>query len=190
MAENIYDNFIEKDDENIIKTVKFLIRFYSKNLELIKLKKFFRWRLNSISEDNNRSNNSYVTNNQKDKKRMNDSLERSNNNNNNNINNNNNYNNNNNKYGFKDKEKPPKINSNKKIKEYNNANNNVNNNNTPNNNNVHMDYKYKTLEENDEKMNIHNRLYMDSYKKQENKMLNDEIKRLSELDKCTFKPKV
>ena len=38
--------------------------------------------------------------------------------------------------------------------------------------------------------NIFNRLYADAHRKQESKLLNYEIKKLSELEKCTFKPKI
>lgn len=182
MAENIYDNFIEKDDANIIKTVKFLIRLYSKNLELVKLKKFFKWRINSLIPVEESEPKNIIKSNKDNKKKMEHS-DRS--------------------YEYKEykqldkevkksleKEKPLKSSS-KKLREnpdyyYNSYNSN---NNKKAKEYINMDYKHKS-EEPEEKMNIFNKLYIDSYKKQENKMLNDEIKRMSELEKCTFKPKV
>ncbi len=57
----------------------------------------------------------------------------------------------------------------KNVKEMVNNNNNVNKSETP---------------------DIFNKLYVDSYRKQNKILLNEEIKKLSELGSCTFKPTI
>lgn len=37
---------------------------------------------------------------------------------------------------------------------------------------------------------IFNKLYMDSFKKQDERLLKDELKKISELEECTFRPKI
>lgn len=51
ISQNLYNGYIEYDDSNIIKAVKYFVRIYS-IFEEIKLKKFFcRWRINILYKD-------------------------------------------------------------------------------------------------------------------------------------------
>ena len=57
IATNIYNSFVEKDDENIINAIKVLIRTYSYYEEMNMRKQLFKWRINSM---NNKKINNYV----------------------------------------------------------------------------------------------------------------------------------
>ena len=46
ISKNIFDSFVERDDENIIETVKLLIKIYSYYQDIIIRKKFYQWRIN------------------------------------------------------------------------------------------------------------------------------------------------
>lgn len=47
IAKRIYERFIETDDENIIKTVNFVLKFYREKQQLTLLKSFWKWRAKS-----------------------------------------------------------------------------------------------------------------------------------------------
>ena len=57
IATNIYNSFVEKDDENIINAIKVLIRTYSYYEEMNMRKKLFKWKIYSM---NNKKINNYV----------------------------------------------------------------------------------------------------------------------------------
>ena len=76
ISKNIFNAFVDKDDENIIKAVKFLIKTYSFYLEMNLRKKLNQWRFNIIDDDNN---------NFKNKKRSNSKNKNEIKNNNNNV---------------------------------------------------------------------------------------------------------
>ncbi len=44
------------------------------------------------------------------------------------------------------------------------------------------------IQGNSDKLDVFNKLYINSYKKNDEKLLNNEVKRLSEMDECTFRP--
>lgn len=46
ISKNIFNSFVERDDENIIETVKLLIKIYSYYQDIIIRKKFYQWRIN------------------------------------------------------------------------------------------------------------------------------------------------
>ena len=48
IASNIFNSFVEEDDKNIIKAIKFFIRTYEYYQELNLRKKFFKWRKTSL----------------------------------------------------------------------------------------------------------------------------------------------
>ena len=45
ISKNIFHSFVERDDENIIETVKLLIKIYSYYQDIIIRKKFYQWRI-------------------------------------------------------------------------------------------------------------------------------------------------
>ncbi len=57
ISKNIFNSFVDKDDENIIKAVKFLIKTYSFYSEMNLRKKLNQWRFNIIDDDNNNFKN-------------------------------------------------------------------------------------------------------------------------------------
>ena len=57
ISKNILNSFVDKDDENIIKAVKFLIKTYSFYSEMNLRKKLNQWRFNIIDDDNNNFKN-------------------------------------------------------------------------------------------------------------------------------------
>ena len=69
ISKNIFNAFVDKDDENIIKAVKFLIKTYSFYLEMNLRKKLNQWRFNIIDDnnDNNKNNFKKKRNNSKNK---------------------------------------------------------------------------------------------------------------------------
>ena len=56
ISKNIFNSFVDKDDENIIKAVKFLIKTYSFYSEMNLRKKLNQWRFNIIDDDDNNNN--------------------------------------------------------------------------------------------------------------------------------------
>lgn len=52
ISKNIFNSFVERDDENIIQTVKLLIKIYSYYQEIIIRKKFYQWRININKQKN------------------------------------------------------------------------------------------------------------------------------------------
>jgi len=71
ISKNIFNTYVDKDDENIIKAVKFLIKTYSYYLDMLLRKKLNQWRFNVIDD---------VNSNIKNKKRSNSNSKKSNNN--------------------------------------------------------------------------------------------------------------
>jgi hypothetical protein len=67
----------------------------------------------------------------------------------------------------------------KKKRGNSNTNNNINS-------SANKDFRNKSTT----KSGIFEKLYNDAFKKQDEKLLNDEIKKLSELEECTFQPKI
>ena len=57
ISKNIFNSFVDKDDENIIKAVKFLIKTYSFYSEMNLRKKLNQWRFNIIDDGNNNFKN-------------------------------------------------------------------------------------------------------------------------------------
>ncbi len=117
ISHNLYENFIENDDMNLINSVKFLIRLYSKYEDLHMRKILLRWKLFSKS----------------------------------------------------------------KLKTVKTMKNSVNT-------SYYLDEEIKSKSSN--RTDIFDRLYRDATKKHEEKMLNDELKKLNELEECTFKPNI
>ena len=108
MSTNLFNAYVENDDENFIKSVKFFIRIYSYYQDINLKKKLFKWRINSIKlkmlKNNNNKNNTIVKSNSSSKimSNVSNNTFNSNMNYNNMINNNNNMymNNNNNNNNF------------------------------------------------------------------------------------------
>jgi hypothetical protein len=119
ISHNLYESFIENDDMNLINSVKFLIRLYSKYEDLFLKKIILRWKLFS---------------------------------------------------------KCNKLKTTKPIKKVYSNNNSL----------CFDDIKQKSSNRTD----IFDRLYRDATKKHEEKLLNDELKKLNELEECTFKPNI
>ena len=154
IANNIFNSFVEEDDKNLIKAIKFFIRTYEHYQELNLRKKFFRWRKTSLKL---KIINNLVTKELKSKKDKN-IYGTNNNNNNNNINNNINNNNNVNK-----------ING---LRYNDNDNEDINNNNMINNVvNNNMMYNYN---ENDEDLNF-NYMNYDNYEQEKNGYDNQDL---------------
>ena len=60
MSANLYNSYVEYDDENFIKSVKLFVRIYSYYQELKLRKLFSRWKINTIKlkmQSNNKMNN-------------------------------------------------------------------------------------------------------------------------------------
>ena len=99
MSTNLFNAYVENDDENFIKSVKFFVRIYSYYQDINLKKKLFKWRINALKlkmlKNNNNKNNTIVKSNSSSKI-MNNISNNSNINYNNGLNNNNYYNNNNN----------------------------------------------------------------------------------------------
>ena len=103
MSTNLFNAYVENDDENFIKSVKFFIRIYSYYQDINLKKKLFKWRINALKlkmlKNNNNKNNMIVKSNSSSKI-MNNLSNNNNINYNNGLNNNNYYNNNNNNYNY------------------------------------------------------------------------------------------
>jgi hypothetical protein len=120
ISHNLYDSYIENDDMNLINSVKFIIRLYSKYEDLNFKKYLLRWKLFS---------------------------------------------------------KCNKFKSNKGAKVYST------------NTSLYFDEESKQPKSSN-RTDIFDRLYRDATKKHEEKILNDELKKLNELEECTFKPNI
>ena len=95
MSTNLFNAYVENDDENFIKSVKFFVRIYSYYQDINLKKKLFKWRINAIKlkmlKSNNNKNNMIVKSNSSSKIMGNVSnISNFNMNNNNMMNNNNN----------------------------------------------------------------------------------------------------
>ena len=101
MSTNLFNAYVENDDENFIKIFKFFVRIYSYYKDINLKKKLFKWRINALKlkmlKNNNNKNNMIVKSNSSSKI-MNNISNNSNFNYNNGLNNNNYYNNNNYNY--------------------------------------------------------------------------------------------
>ena len=65
ISTNLFNAYVENDDENFIKSVKFFIRTYSYYQDLNLKKKLYRWRINVLKlkmKKNNQNNNNYNNN--------------------------------------------------------------------------------------------------------------------------------
>lgn len=64
MATNLFNAYVENDDENLIRSVKYFIRIYSYFQNIKLKKKLYQWRINSLykpsQSNNNNSNNNNV----------------------------------------------------------------------------------------------------------------------------------
>jgi hypothetical protein len=164
IAKNLYNSYIDNDDENILKSVKFFIRMYSKFQEIKMKKIFYKWRINILFDNDGEI-----------------------------------------KLGQKNIQ-------NKVQKNKSENKNKISGNNLPMSYETYKSRPQKeqliiqpptstsTLEEsnyiktmllnknNSINSDIFQKLYLDSYKKQDMKLLNDELKRMSELEPCTFQP--
>jgi hypothetical protein len=169
LSNTLYDNYIEYDDNKLISSVRFFIRIYSK-FEDMKIKRlFYKWRINT--------KRSACTNHA-------GSLQGNSN--------------------FKSKEetvvidntnlKSPRVTSSPLISTYRVNSQRMNNNISPSQYNNSIDQfisNDKILSsECTSGRGIFERLYSDSIRKQDEKLLNYELKRLSELETCTFQPNV
>jgi len=254
-AKKLYEAYVDYDDENLIRSVRFLIRIYSKFINAKLAKYFCNWRIKNNQIKNiteKQINNKYVNKekgtsellqNHMFNKRLNvydfdkdDYI----------INNHSNKNHRSNKSSKniesnnikaledkysslileepKSKRIPYDYSKNIKKNSINKSFNSTNSNNTPNYNYLHNSPANKNRIENidsksennsktklinkEEKrlqmklekqkndknsansVTIFDKLFLDSYKKNDEKLLNEEIKKLSELDECTFQPNV
>ena len=59
MSANLYNSYVEYDDENFIKSVKMIVRIYSYYQELKLRKVFARWKIKTIKLRMNNKNNNY-----------------------------------------------------------------------------------------------------------------------------------
>lgn len=153
ISNNLYNAYVEKDDNDIVNVIKFMIRIYTKFQE-IKLKKlFYRWRINSLYKNMNNKpiKNIQVKRIEKDYSTI----------------------------KITNSESVNKIKTNEiknenipmSIENYNKRKNKEN--------------KISVAKQNN---NVFSKLYMDAFIKQDEKILNDEIRRLAELGECTFQP--
>ena len=71
MSTNLFNAYVENDDENFIKSVKFFIRIYSYYQDINLKKKLFKWRINAIKlkmlKNNNNKNNTIIKSNSSSK---------------------------------------------------------------------------------------------------------------------------
>ena len=80
MSANLYNSYVEYDDENFIKSVKMFIRIYSYYQELKLRKVLAKWRIKSIKLRMNKDNylNNRITNNMNNINQKDKSLHRNN----------------------------------------------------------------------------------------------------------------
>jgi hypothetical protein len=178
ISNSLYNNYIEYDDNNLINSIKFFIRKYSK-YEDQKLKKlFYRWR---IATKKLRGNTIINLNSLPSHRMSNDSLVIDNN--------------------ITSFIKSPRVTS--PILPANHVNSPLLSYGSDYNSNrgnsidqfISSDkfindgviYQYNNYQKNSD---IFERLYNDAVQKQDEKILNYELKRLSELESCTFQPNV
>lgn len=60
IATNIYNSFVEKDDENIISAIKNIIRTYSYYEEMNLRKKLYQWKINSSKKSSYNHNSNFI----------------------------------------------------------------------------------------------------------------------------------
>ena len=60
IATNIYNSFVEKDDQNIINAIKNIIRTYSYYEEMNLRKKLYQWKINSSKKNNYNNNSNFI----------------------------------------------------------------------------------------------------------------------------------
>ena len=137
ISTNLFNAYVENDDENFIKSVKFFIRTYSYYQDLNLKKKLYRWRINVLKLKMKKNNQ----NNKISKSKSSSKINNYNNQNpfmNNNYNNNSyNYNNGNNNFYNNNFNNISRDNYNNN---YSNNSMNYYNNNYMNNNNYYNDY--------------------------------------------------
>jgi hypothetical protein len=137
ISTNLFNAYVENDDENFIKSVKFFIRTYSYYQDLNLKKKLYRWRINVLKLKMKKNNQ----NNKISKSKSSSQINNYNNQNpfmNNNYNNNSyNYNNGNNNFYNNNFNNISRDNYNNN---YSNNSMNYYNNNYMNNNNYYNDY--------------------------------------------------
>ena len=137
ISTNLFNAYVENDDENFIKSVKFFIRTYSYYQDLNLKKKLYRWRINVLKLKMKKNNQ----NNKISKSKSSSKINNYNNQNpfmNNNYNNNSyNYNNGNNNFYNNNFNNMSRDNYNNN---YSNNSMNYYNNNYMNNNNYYNDY--------------------------------------------------
>lgn len=137
ISTNLFNAYVENDDENFIKSVKFFIRTYSYYQDLNLKKKLYRWRINVLKLKMKKNNQ----NNKISKSKSSSKINNYNNQNpfmNNNYNNNSyNYNNGNNNFYNNNFNNMSRDNYNNN---YSNNSMNYYNNNYMNNNNNYNDY--------------------------------------------------
>jgi hypothetical protein len=165
ISERLYNGFIDSDDTNIVSSVKIFVRFYSK-FEDLKLKRlFYKWRINSLFKQSLSRNKVQPVTIVKSQEEVNH-IE---------------------KTRTKSKKILTDMREGKSTK--NNLSNSLSNlNSIKNTNNFNVQKYVDSNTYTNDNGDIFNRLYKDSFKKQDDKLLRDEIKRISELDECTFKP--
>lgn len=212
ISENLYNCYIDNDDENLIQAVKVFARVYSK-FEEIKIKKnFYRWRINILYDKSKAENrdilvkkenkiinqkNKYTKheNHEEEPKNYKDYKDFENTKLRNNLNNISDQNTRrysstiNESYNSPNNEGERYYSSKSKSRKNSLSNNNSNSNSNLNLNSQQKNYVYNTNNQ-AEPMNIFDKLYLNSYKKHDDKLLQAEIKKISEMEECTFKPKV
>jgi hypothetical protein len=239
-AKRIYDSYVDYDDNNLIRSIRFLKRIREKFSNFRLSKYFTNWRILSMinKKDNfdlnykNNNNNNDIDTYNKNSMENNRNLSKQNNNKNKNskeevneisnkrgkererniemeieIEKKTNYN----TIDIKENRKYNKT-FNSEISTFNNnrntiSNNNMekNTNNNSNNNNLFNDYNKidntNNLSKNHKNNNnvnnknncsasVFDKLYLESFKKKDVILLNEEIKKISEMDECTFIPNI
>lgn len=59
IATNLFNAYVENDDENLIRSIKYFIRIYSYFQTILLKKRFFKWRILSITKQKKKNNNSF-----------------------------------------------------------------------------------------------------------------------------------
>ena len=138
ISTNLFNAYVENDDENFIKSVKFFIRTYSYYQDLNLKKKLYRWRINVLKLKMKKNNQNNKISKSKSSSKINNYNNQNPFMNNNNYNNNSyNYNNGNNNFYNNNFNNMSRDNYNNN---YSNNSMNYYNNNYMNNNNNYNDY--------------------------------------------------
>lgn len=201
ISKNLYYSYIDEDDKNLINGVKFLIKFYSKFESLNLKKKFYKWRIKSLSNVQNFTPNHFREASQiyVEQERLNNlkSTDFEKTNQNNMSSSNISLSKNKTKSHKNSKPEIPnlkKVNSTKNLKNDNNYDIKISQNSLiypiPNNNTPSNITNKNSRSKSKQNTDIFDRLYMDSFKKRDDVLLNDEIKQASEMDNCTFVPNI